>query len=136
MVVGNDAADFCVGANIALVGIAAAQGMWDVLDQQIKNLQTTTMRLKHAPKPVVTAPTGRTLGGGVEMTMGSLSTSRRTLALRTPRSSEAMSSWKKLSQSTPGRMNTATMLKIQTYLMLPFGVSNFCVLSKCTSVMG
>ena len=71
LVVGNDSADFCVGANIALVGIAAAQGMWDVLDQQIKTLQTTTMRLKHAPKPVVTAPSGRTLGGGVEMAMGS-----------------------------------------------------------------
>ncbi len=69
MVVGNNGKDFCVGANIAAIGIAAAQGMWDIIDQTIWALQDVTFRLRHAPKPVVTAPHQRVLGGGVEMTM-------------------------------------------------------------------
>ena len=35
----------------------------------IKALQTATFNLRHAPKPVVTAPHQRVLGGGVEMAM-------------------------------------------------------------------
>ncbi|MCB8942784.1 MAG: 3-hydroxyacyl-CoA dehydrogenase/enoyl-CoA hydratase family protein, partial [Ardenticatenaceae bacterium] len=69
MVIGNNGPDFCVGANIAMIGIAAAQGMWDQIDAQIKALQDVTFKLRHAPKPVVTAPHQRVLGGGVEWTM-------------------------------------------------------------------
>ncbi|MEM7111498.1 MAG: 3-hydroxyacyl-CoA dehydrogenase/enoyl-CoA hydratase family protein [Chloroflexota bacterium] len=69
LVIGNNGQDFCVGANIFMVGVAAAQGMWDQLDQQIWTLQDTAYRLRHAPKPVVTAPHQRVLGGGVEFTM-------------------------------------------------------------------
>lgn len=69
LVIGNNGADFCVGANIAMVGIAAAQGMWEVLDKQIWALQDVTYRLRHAPKPVVTAPHQRVLGGGVEFAL-------------------------------------------------------------------
>ena len=32
LVIGNNGQDFCVGANIATVGIAAAQGMWDEIN--------------------------------------------------------------------------------------------------------
>ena len=71
LVIGNEGKDFCVGANIATVGIAAAQGMFDAIDEQILALQKTVMRMKHAPKPVVTAPHQRVLGGGVEVTMAS-----------------------------------------------------------------
>lgn len=69
LVIGNNGQDFCVGANIAVVGIAAAQGMWEAIDQSVKALQDVTFRLRHAPKPVVTAPHQRVLGGGVEFTM-------------------------------------------------------------------
>jgi 3-hydroxyacyl-CoA dehydrogenase len=69
MVIGNNGPDFCVGANIAMIGIAAAQGMWQQIDEQIKALQDITFKLRHAPKPVVTAPHQRVLGGGVEWTM-------------------------------------------------------------------
>jgi 3-hydroxyacyl-CoA dehydrogenase len=69
LVIGNNGQDFCVGANIAVVGIAAAQGLWEQIDQSIKDLQEATFNLRHAPKPVVTAPHQRVLGGGVEMTM-------------------------------------------------------------------
>jgi 3-hydroxyacyl-CoA dehydrogenase len=69
LVIGNNGQDFCVGANIATVGIAAAQGMWDEINKSIRDLQEATFNLRHAPKPVVTAPHQRVLGGGVEMTM-------------------------------------------------------------------
>lgn len=69
LVIGNNGQDFCVGANIATVGIAAAQGMWDQINQSIRDLQEATFKLRHAPKPVVTAPHQRVLGGGVEIAM-------------------------------------------------------------------
>ncbi|HRQ41245.1 MAG TPA: 3-hydroxyacyl-CoA dehydrogenase/enoyl-CoA hydratase family protein [Chloroflexota bacterium] len=69
LVMGNNGDNFCVGANIAMVGIAAGQGMWDTLDKSIKDLQTLTFNLRHAPKPVVTAPHQMSLGGGAEMVM-------------------------------------------------------------------
>lgn len=69
IVMGNNGKDFCVGANIGAVGIAAAQGMFDQIEKTIEDLQTLTFNLRHAPKPVVTAPHQRVLGGGVEMTM-------------------------------------------------------------------
>ena len=69
LVMGNNGQDFCVGANIAMIGIAAAQGLWDQLDAMIRRLQKLTFDLHHAPKPVVTAPHQRVLGGGVEMTL-------------------------------------------------------------------
>jgi 3-hydroxyacyl-CoA dehydrogenase len=69
MVMGNNGQDFCIGANIAMIGIAAAQGMWQQIEEMVKGLQMLTMALRHAPKPVITAPHQRVLGGGVEMTM-------------------------------------------------------------------
>ncbi len=69
LVIGNNGQDFCVGANIAAIGFAAAQGLWSQIDQSIHALQDITFRLRHAPKPVVTAPHQRVLGGGVEFTM-------------------------------------------------------------------
>jgi 3-hydroxyacyl-CoA dehydrogenase len=69
LVIGNNGQDFCVGANIALVGVAAEQGRWDVIEREIRATHDITFRLRHAPKPVVTAPHQRVLGGGVEFTM-------------------------------------------------------------------
>ncbi len=69
LVIGNQGDNFSVGANIAIIGIAAVQGLWDQLDETIKSLQMAAFRLRHAPKPVVTAPHQRVLGGGVEMAM-------------------------------------------------------------------
>jgi 3-hydroxyacyl-CoA dehydrogenase len=69
LVVGNQGDNFSVGANLAMVGIAAAQGMWDTLNETVRQLQSAAMRLRHAPKPVVTAVHGMALGGGAEMAM-------------------------------------------------------------------
>ncbi len=69
MVIGNDADNFCVGANLFAVGVAAASGHWDELNKMIHSLQMLTFKLRHAPKPVVTAVQGMALGGGVEMAL-------------------------------------------------------------------
>jgi 3-hydroxyacyl-CoA dehydrogenase len=69
MVIGNEAENFCVGANLFAIGVAAGSGHWDELDKMIHDLQMLTFKLRHAPKPVVTAVQGMALGGGVEMSM-------------------------------------------------------------------
>jgi len=48
--------------------IAASQGMWVQLEEAVLLGQKLFFRLRHAPKPVVTAPHQRVLGGGVELT--------------------------------------------------------------------
>jgi 3-hydroxyacyl-CoA dehydrogenase len=69
LVIGNNGQDFCIGANLFAIGAAAAQGMWDQVEAMLKSGQKLMMGLQHAPKPVVTAPHQRVLGGGVEITM-------------------------------------------------------------------
>lgn len=69
LVIGNDGENFCVGANLFAIGVAAAQGQFDILDQMVKALQTATFNLRHAPKPVITAPHQMALGGGAEFAM-------------------------------------------------------------------
>ncbi|MCI0396999.1 MAG: 3-hydroxyacyl-CoA dehydrogenase/enoyl-CoA hydratase family protein [Chloroflexi bacterium] len=74
LVIGNEGQDFCIGANIALLAVAAAQGLWDQVDLMLHTGQKVFYNLRHAPKPVVTAPHQRVLGGGVELTMASWAT--------------------------------------------------------------
>ena len=71
MVIGNQAANFCVGANLMLVLMTVQEGEWDDLHQAARAFQNANMALKYAPKPVVAAPFGLTLGGGVEMCLHS-----------------------------------------------------------------
>ncbi len=69
LVIGNNGQDFCIGMNLAVVLIAASQGLWDQLEQTLRRGQQIFFKLRHAPKPVITAPHQRVLGGGVELTM-------------------------------------------------------------------
>jgi 3-hydroxyacyl-CoA dehydrogenase len=69
LVIGNQGQDFCIGANIAVLVMAASQGMWDQIEQMVLDGQKIFYKLHHAPKPVITAPHQRVLGGGVELTM-------------------------------------------------------------------
>ncbi len=71
MVVGNQAANFCVGANLMLVLMSIQEGEWDDLHQAARAFQNANMALKYAPRPVVAAPFGMTLGGGVEICLHS-----------------------------------------------------------------
>ncbi len=69
MVVGNHETNFCVGANVALMLMAAQSGDWDMIDQTAKRLQDGLMKMKYASIPVVTAPHQMTLGGGLEVAL-------------------------------------------------------------------
>lgn len=70
LIIGNDGPNFCVGANLFGVLMAANQGLWDQLDDMIGGLQAATHGLRHAPKPVVAAVHQMALGGGAEVVMG------------------------------------------------------------------
>ena len=70
LVVGNQGKNFCVGANIFVVAVAAQQGEWEQLEAVIKQGQNALMAFRYSPKPVVSAPFGMALGGGAEVTMG------------------------------------------------------------------
>ena len=67
LIIGNDADNFSVGANIGLALFAANAAMWPILEQFIKEGQDAYLALKYAPFPVVGAPAGMALGGGCEV---------------------------------------------------------------------
>jgi 3-hydroxyacyl-CoA dehydrogenase len=67
LVIANQGEHFCVGANLFLVVMAASQGQWDTIRDMVKGYQYATQRLKYARVPVVIAPFGMTLGGGLEL---------------------------------------------------------------------
>jgi 3-hydroxyacyl-CoA dehydrogenase len=71
MVIANEGSDFCVGANLMIMLLAAQEGEWDELSSVVQRFQQLNMALKYAPKPVVAAPFGRTLGGGCEIVLHS-----------------------------------------------------------------
>ena len=68
-VITNDAANFSVGANLMLLLMSAQEEEWDEIDLAIRAFQGMTQAIKFSPKPVVIAPFGMTLGGGVEMSL-------------------------------------------------------------------
>lgn len=67
MIIGNQAPNFCVGANLMLVLMAIQEGEWEEIHQAVRAFQNANLALKYAAKPVVAAPFGMTLGGGTEM---------------------------------------------------------------------
>ncbi len=70
IVVYNQGANFCVGANLASVVMAAMNKQWDDIRRLVDRYQGATQRLKYARVPVVAAPFGMTLGGGLELCFG------------------------------------------------------------------
>lgn len=69
LVIGNDAANFTVGANLMLIAMMAYQQEWDELNMAIDLFQRTTMRCRYSAIPVVAATQGYVFGGGVETIM-------------------------------------------------------------------
>ncbi|HNF69691.1 MAG TPA: 3-hydroxyacyl-CoA dehydrogenase NAD-binding domain-containing protein [Chitinophagales bacterium] len=69
LVIGNDAANFSAGANIAMMLMLAIEQEFDELDMAIRVFQNTVARIRFSGIPVAVAPHGLTLGGGCEMTM-------------------------------------------------------------------
>ncbi len=80
MVIGNQSTDFSAGANLALTAMSVATGQMEQVGQFVKGVQDLYMAFRTAPKPVVTAPYGRVLGGGCEV---SFTGARRVVASET-----------------------------------------------------
>lgn len=69
LVIGNQGSDFSVGANAFLFLMAVQSGQLNLLEQQSQTMHSLLQAIRFSPKPVVTAPFGRTLGGGVEVVL-------------------------------------------------------------------
>ena len=69
LVVGNQGANFSVGANIGMIFMMAVEQEYDELNAAVKYFQDSCMRLRYSSIPTVVAPHGLTLGGGCEMTL-------------------------------------------------------------------
>mgnify|MGYP001308150398 CR=1 FL=1 len=71
LVIGNQGANFCVGADLRQIYQAAQEKEWGNLELALKSLQQACMRIKYSEKPVVAAPFRMTLGGGCEVCLAS-----------------------------------------------------------------
>jgi 3-hydroxyacyl-CoA dehydrogenase len=66
LVIGNDADNFSVGANLGFILYAANMAAFPLISDVIRQGQRALMGLKYAPFPVVGALSGMALGGGCE----------------------------------------------------------------------
>lgn len=71
LVVGNEGANFSVGANLMELAGALREDHFDEIDGYLSEFQDTIQQVHYALKPVVVAGHQRVLGGGCEMLMAS-----------------------------------------------------------------
>jgi len=69
LVVGNQAANFSVGANIGMIFMMAVEQEYDELNMAVKMFQDTMMRMRYSSIPTISAPHGMALGGGCEISL-------------------------------------------------------------------
>jgi len=69
VVVGNQAANFSVGANIGMIFMMAVEQEYNELNMAIKYFQDTMMRMRYSSIPTISAPHGMALGGGCELSL-------------------------------------------------------------------
>ena len=69
IVIGNNAKNFTVGANLMAVGMLAMQGDFKKLEEMVNGFQQVNMMLRYSKIPVVTATQGYVFGGGCEILM-------------------------------------------------------------------
>lgn len=69
LVIGNQGANFSVGANLMMLLLAAQEEEWEDINMMVHALQQAVMRVRYSAKPVVTAPFGMTFGGGCEISL-------------------------------------------------------------------
>jgi len=69
IVIGNNAKQFSVGANLMLIGMHAYQQEFEELSFLVHAFQQVSMRMRYSAIPVVVATQGYTFGGGCELAM-------------------------------------------------------------------
>ncbi|MDB2385379.1 3-hydroxyacyl-CoA dehydrogenase NAD-binding domain-containing protein [Polaribacter sp.] len=69
LIIGNQAANFSVGANIGMIFMMAVEQEYDELNYAIKYFQDTMMRMRYSAIPTISAPHGMALGGGCEISL-------------------------------------------------------------------
>ncbi|MCG8309984.1 MAG: 3-hydroxyacyl-CoA dehydrogenase/enoyl-CoA hydratase family protein [Cytophagales bacterium] len=69
VVIGNQGANFSVGANLGMVFMYAIEQEYDELNMMIATFQKTMMRARYSAVPVIVAPHSMSLGGGCELTL-------------------------------------------------------------------
>jgi 3-hydroxyacyl-CoA dehydrogenase len=68
-VISGDSSNFSVGANLMQLLLAIQDEEWDDVDLMVRGFQNMTQAIKFCPRPVVVAPYGMCLGGGVEIAL-------------------------------------------------------------------
>ncbi|MDE1175061.1 MAG: 3-hydroxyacyl-CoA dehydrogenase NAD-binding domain-containing protein [Edaphobacter sp.] len=68
-VITGDSGNFSVGANLMQLLLAVQDGEWDEVDLMVRSFQNMTQAIKFSTRPVVVAPYGMCLGGGVEISL-------------------------------------------------------------------
>ena len=69
IVIGNNAKQFSVGANLVNIGMLAMQKQFDPLEKIVDDFQRVNMRMRTSKIPVVAAAQGYVFGGGCEIAM-------------------------------------------------------------------
>ena len=67
VILGNQAANFSVGANLAMAFMLAIEQEYDELEMATRMFQNTVMRLRYSSVPTLITPRGMTFGGACEM---------------------------------------------------------------------
>jgi 3-hydroxyacyl-CoA dehydrogenase len=68
-VITGDSANFSVGANLMQLLLGIHEEEWDEVEMAIRAFQNMTQAIKFCSRPVVVAPYGMCLGGGVEISL-------------------------------------------------------------------
>ncbi|WP_263365407.1 3-hydroxyacyl-CoA dehydrogenase/enoyl-CoA hydratase family protein [Edaphobacter bradus] len=68
-VITGDSANFSVGANLMQLLMAIQEQEWDEVESAVRAFQNMTQAIKFCSRPVVVAPYGMCLGGGVEISL-------------------------------------------------------------------
>lgn len=68
-VITGDSNNFSVGANLMQLLLTIQDQEWDEVDLAVRAFQNMTQAVKFCPRPVVIAPYGMCLGGGVEISL-------------------------------------------------------------------
>ena len=68
-VISGDSSNFSVGANLMQLLLSVQEEEWDEVEMAVRQFQNMTQAVKFCPRPVVVAPYGMCLGGGVEISL-------------------------------------------------------------------